>query len=363
MNKAVYKKIDIKDLYLDPRNPRLPKSMFDKSEKEIINYLLSDTSLVELMLAIGKNGFFEGEQLLVIPSVTGYIVVEGNRRLSAVKLLNMPSIADVYISKIKQVISESSEKPQELPCLVFKEKEDILKYLGFRHITGIKSWKPLEKARYLTQLKNDNYRENDLHYSSREIAKVIGSRKDSVLRVLTGYKLYETIENNGFYGINDLDDKTFYFNYLSDSLRRPNIEAFLGVDLTQLDPLLHVNYESLKEWTIWLFDGGRKNKIIADSHHLNLLDKLIVSPKALEVFRAGEFINIAVEYTDEYDIQFMKAIQKASESLERADLLTIKVTDFYSELLTDLREINQRIIKIKKEKEQRDNNDEFSNDF
>ena len=143
------KRIKIDKLVLDKENPRLPKSMSNKSEVEIINFFLSDASLLELMLAIGINDFFEGEQLLVVEKNKKYIVVEGNRRLSAVKLLNNPSLANILESKVEKVIEESKYFPTEIPCLVFPSKDDILKYLGFRHITGIKPWKLLEKARYI----------------------------------------------------------------------------------------------------------------------------------------------------------------------------------------------------------------------
>ena len=86
-----YIKIPLDKLKLDPNNPRLPKSLRVKgaSEEEIIEYMLLDASLIELMMAIGENNFFPGEQLLVVKDMgDSYKVVEGNRRLSAVKLLS-----------------------------------------------------------------------------------------------------------------------------------------------------------------------------------------------------------------------------------------------------------------------------------
>ena len=159
MANAIHKRISVADLVLDSENPRLPKSMSNKSEKEIINFLLSDASLIELMLAIGKNGFFEGEQLLVVPDDGGkYLVVEGNRRLSAVKLLHNPDLGEIY----KVRLHKYSKKLTRIIFLTkylfsFEKKDDILKYLGYRHITGIKSWKLLEKARYLAKLKDDYF--------------------------------------------------------------------------------------------------------------------------------------------------------------------------------------------------------------
>lgn len=357
MANAIHKRISVADLVLDSENPRLPKSMSNKSEKEIINFLLSDASLIELMLAIGKNGFFEGEQLLVVPDDGGkYLVVEGNRRLSAVKLLHNPDLGEIYKSKITQVLKETDENniPDEIPCLVFEKKDDILKYLGYRHITGIKSWKLLEKARYLAKLKDDYFPSDSINDASREIAKMIGSRKDYVIRILAGYRLYEVIEKNGFYKISGLDDTTFYFNYLADSLSRSNISKFLGVDFNKDNPTENIQYENLKEWTDWLFNKDLPNKIIGDSENLNTLNKVLASSEALKAFRDGENLFIAIEFTDEFDVQFENAIKNAIKQMEKADLLTVKIQRFYSNLDNDLNEIYQRIRKIKSAKEFKD---------
>lgn len=352
MSNTEFKRISYKDLLLDPFNPRLPKSMGDKNEKEIINFFLSDASLLELMLAIGKNGFFEGEQLLVVPHKDKFLVIEGNRRLSAVKLLHDPSFAEIYKSKIDLVIKESEYFPIDIPCLVFKEKEEILKYLGFRHITGIKSWKLLEKARYMAKLRDDFYPSEPINNASREISKMIGSRKDYVLRVLVGYELYEIIDKNNFYQIKDLNDTTFYFNYLADSLSRSNIESFLGVDLENENPTKNIDFNNLKEWTNWLFNKEIPNKIIGDSEHLNLLNKVIDCPIALEVFRSGEKLYKAIEFTNEIEVQFEMAIRESIVQLEKADALTLKVKSFYPNFVDDLQNINRLIRKIKSVKDE-----------
>jgi len=58
------------------------------------DYIKETTSIEELMVTIAENGFFPGEPPIVEPSdkETGkFVVVEGNRQLTAVKLLNDPS--------------------------------------------------------------------------------------------------------------------------------------------------------------------------------------------------------------------------------------------------------------------------------
>ncbi|MBP8993990.1 MAG: hypothetical protein KBG30_09280, partial [Bacteroidales bacterium] len=87
------------------------------------------------------------------------------------------------------------------------------------------------------------------------------------------------------------------------------------------------------------------------------LNKVIASPEALKAFRDGENLFVAIEFTDEFDVQFENAIKNAIRQMEKADLLTVKVVHFYSSLDDDLNEIYQRIKKIKSAKGLRD--DEF----
>ena len=183
-----FKNIDLDQLELDSYNPRLPKSMHGSDEDKIIKYMLLDSSLIELMTAIGKKGFFTGEQLLVVKSNddpdSKYKAIEGNRRLSAVKLLNNPKLATIQKSKVQQVIDETNERPKSIPCLVFENESEIRDYLGYRHITGIKEWKLLEKAKYLYDLYHTNYQGENFSDSCRELAKSIGSRRDYVERLV-----------------------------------------------------------------------------------------------------------------------------------------------------------------------------------
>ena len=175
-----FEDIPIEKLRLDDYNPRLPKSFHGQLEPKIIEYMLLEASTLELMQSIGENGFFPGEQLLVVQQDDAYLVVEGNRRLTAVKLLSNSDLATVQKKKVAQVHAEAKSRPTVVPCLIFDNRETILKYLGFRHITGTKSWKLLEKGRYLYELKQSEFSQLSFHDAARELAKGIGSRSDYV---------------------------------------------------------------------------------------------------------------------------------------------------------------------------------------
>ncbi len=351
----LFKMIPLAELKLDPENPRLPKSVQGKSEQEILEYMLLDASLIELMLAIGTNGFFSGEQLLVVKDGDGkYKVVEGNRRLSAVKLLSRPDLANVQKIKIEKVLEETSERPQEIPCLVFPAEEGIHNYLGYRHITGIKEWKLLEKARYLNRLKNEKYNGTNINQASREIAKIIGSRMDYVRRILVGFDLYKKIEDESFYRIRDLNDTTFHFNYIADSLNKANITKFVGVDLTIDSPAENINEGNLKTWAHWLFEKNDQNhtRLLGTSGDLTKLNKIIGNEVALDAFaNKGVDLERAYELTEDLSEIFRDAIKRSLSYLEQADNVVHRINDFYVEMEEDLTSIRRLTVKIKNAKD------------
>ncbi|MDR1897317.1 MAG: hypothetical protein LBR10_11065 [Prevotellaceae bacterium] len=348
-----FKYLPLNDLSLNINYPRLPKSEQGKDEKTVIEFMLLDASTLELMLAIGQNGYFPGEQLLVVLDAIDnkYRVVEGNRRLSAVKLLNNPELATVQKSKVSQVIKETSERPTEIPCLIFDNEQEIHKYLGFKHITGIKEWRLLEKARYLYGLKESLFPDKNIIQASKEIAKMIGSRMDYVRRVLVGFEVYKVIEDdNNFYNIRNLNDKSFYFNYIVDSLNHTNIRNFIGVDFEANQPIKNLSAENLEKWTHWLFEKNDQNKtrLIGNSSNLNDLNAILGHTEALNAFdNKGYTLERAKELTGEFDTIFKNLVINACQNLEKADGMVIKIKEFYVDLDDDLKAIKLLADKIK----------------
>lgn len=348
----VFKNINIDDLKLDLMNPRLPKSKQGLDEKTVIEYMMLEAATLELMMAIGQNDYFAGEQLLVVEDEEDegkYVVVEGNRRLTAVKLLNDPSISTVKKDSIKKAQAEAIFKPQEIPCLVFDEKNEILKYLGFRHITGIKSWRLLEKARYLSDLKSREFESVGFLLACREIAKMIGSSSSYTRRLLTGFSIYKLVEDEGFYEIDNLNDTRFHLNYFVDALNKENIRNFLKVDFNIEDPIKHLDENNLKLLTHWWFEKTEgRSRVIGDSEGLKMLDAVIGNAISLKAFRDdGATIEDAYDLTGEIDLLFKKEVESALTSLERADSYSNKVDDFYAGIYEDLKGIREIALKIR----------------
>lgn len=363
--KPKFDNISLDHLFLDDQNPRLPKSIQGSSEKEILEYMLLDASLIELMLAIGKNDFFPGEQLLVVKeSGNNYKVIEGNRRLSAVKLLSNPELVTVQKTKIQQAIDEADYKPTEIPCLIFETEAEIHNYLGYRHITGIKEWKLLEKARYLFELWQSQYSGLDLNAASKELAKSIGSRKDYVKRILIGYQVFDKIQDEAYFKIPGLDDTSFYFNYIADSLNKPYIAEYLGLDIRNIDDIeeVNINQEHLENWTRWLFEKDKegRTRLIGDSKSLTALNSVLSVTAARTAFiERGASLDNALELTGETENQILNFINLALGNLEQADRLVVKANIAYDEVVEQLKEIRSLASKIGRTIQEKEDEDEL----
>lgn len=357
--------VELGNLQLDLFNPRLPKSKQGKNESVVVEYLLLEAATLELMESIGENNFFVGEMLLVIPNKEEpgkYIVIEGNRRLTAVMLLYNPELAKVKKAAIKEVVDSAKYKPSELPCLVFDGRDEIQKYIGFVHITGKKSWRMLEKARYLYDLKfSEKFKDLSFIDACKEIARVIGSRSPYVRKMLTSYQLYEIVEDEKFYQIDGLSDSTFFLNYFSDGLQKDNIRKYMGVDMDSEEPLKNLNKENLKELVTWWFKKNEGvSRVIGDSDGMKKLNEVLGNEVALAAFKKGANIDVAYELTNDIDLQFERKVKESLQGMEQADGLSNKVKSFYFDLYDDLKSIRQIAAKINDFKTRREQDgDEF----
>ena len=78
-------------LRLDPENPRLATSVKRPTQQELIADLLEHEEVMDLVRDIARQGYFPNESLVAIRDGANTIVIEGNRRLAALKLLLNPS--------------------------------------------------------------------------------------------------------------------------------------------------------------------------------------------------------------------------------------------------------------------------------
>lgn len=250
--------------------------------------MLQDAGLTDLMRSIAKQGFFPGEPLLVSPgAVSGqYVVVEGNRRLSACTLLAHPELAPRNRRAVEAIAALTDQsRIDPVPCLVFQTRDDILAHLGYRHVTGIKEWEPLAKARFLDDQFNaeGGTEENRL----REIARSIGSRADYVGRLLVALRLYRSIETHGYFGIAGLSERQIEFSLISSVLAYADIVEYLGLDSSRDLEMPDLQQDRLELLTRILFERKGRTTQLGESRNIRALATVLANPKGPAALQAG----------------------------------------------------------------------------
>ena len=332
VNKSIEYK-PISNLHFDPDNPRIPTTRQKDEDSKIIDYMIIKENLFDIVGSIGDQGYFPGEPLLVVPAHEAgqghFIVVEGNRRLAALKLLNDFSLATVRKNAVAQLLDKVyAEIPKEAPVIVFDEREELLDYLGYRHITGVDQWDSLAKARFLTQLK-DVHKSNfsDERDLLKHLAKLIGSTTNYVRKLLVGFQLYKEIDDNDFYGMNYLNEEEFSFSLLTTAVSYNNISDFVGVKIEDGEVIFES--EKLRKLTEYIYkrvDGDKPR--IPESRSLKVFNAVVASKDAYAIFESGSSLEEAEVFTDGPQKAFEKLLNDAYQSLKTSNDIFHKIRTF-----------------------------------
>ena len=321
--------INIYKLAFDELNPRLPTAVQNSTEHEIIEYLATHTGIENLMTSIGENGFFPGEAIVVMPAGTPdhFTVLEGNRRLAALRLLQDPGLVP-NSRRIKRAADLAKYKPLEMPAYIVPSRNDAMQYLGFRHITGVQRWDPLAKARYLRQLFDLQEGQPQQRYLA--VAREIGSTSPTVRTNLEALAAYAVIEGEDFFDIDSLQESTFQFGVFYTAVRNADIARFIGVKSDEED--VHVaidpkklNQENLRELTEWMFkeestgSSRRRTTRLGDSRNIPDLGTVIAHPNGLRQMRLGSSLENCLKATVDTRAEFIRHMTSAVDSLREAN--------------------------------------------
>jgi hypothetical protein len=114
--------IPVAELHFDRHNPRMAEFGIEAAtpEKEILTTLWDLMDVLELVQSITASGFFPHEALIVAEEKGKKIVIEGNRRLAAVKVLLNPALAKDNADRAPMHCFQSSSR-----VLCFRGSEPV----------------------------------------------------------------------------------------------------------------------------------------------------------------------------------------------------------------------------------------------
>jgi hypothetical protein len=308
--------VQLANLEFDPENPRLPSSLNGSNRRAVLEWMLEDASLIELMGSVGAQGYFPGEPLLTVHSNGQYRVVEGNRRLAAAILLSDPGAAPARTKAVRLAAQEAKHKPPSLPVLNFGGRNEILDYLGYRHVTGIKEWDPLAKARYVRQLVERADQEG-ASVDMAQIARRIGSRRDYVEKLLAGLRVHEHVAERSYFGLEGVDQAAIDFSVLTTALSYESISQFVGLK-TGSDRESPLNDENLQDLIDWSYRPRHGRTVLGESRNLRKLADVVKADHAVQALRAGASLDAAAELSEDPSVVFTEAVRAAGGNIATA---------------------------------------------
>lgn len=317
------REIPVKDLLLDPSNPRLASVSPNGGQDSLVRLLWTEMAVDEVALSIAANGYFREEPLVVTPdrkTIGKYIVLEGNRRLAAVRLLTDDDLrAKIRATDLPTLTEEQKKHLETLPASVYESREEIWQYYGFRHINGPKPWDPYSKAQFIADIHERQGASLD------EIAESIGDRNRTVPRLYRGFVVLRQAEQGGYFDREDRIKNRFNFNYLYTALDQPEYQRFLGLEpkeSLQPNPIPESRKEQLREFLIWLYGSkaeGREPLIVKQTQDLRMLRDVIARPQALSVLRKSKSLEKAHQVSIGDKRRFLDAATAAKEALLQAN--------------------------------------------
>lgn len=301
----------VDDLYLDPVNPRLADIAHTGTQASIQRVMESEFDLQPLIDSMYRNGFFWEEPLVAVKeplaefkNKIGLVVIEGNRRLAALKSIR--SNPALYPD------AQARKRLEEVPVILRDERKETLAFVGFRHITGIVPWESAAKAQYAHDLVRRGL-------SLEEIAQTIGDKTQDIGRWVRTQSLVEHAREQGLSQSDAV--KSFYFSYLLTATDAPATKRWLEAVVAPKSGLVtSVNSERLEELWTWLY-GSRSKEIppvIPESRQIHKLNKIIASPRAVqELARTGNLERALVETKErgEYVVEALGSIRSLLQDL------------------------------------------------
>jgi hypothetical protein len=307
----VTRDVETTHLFLDPNNPRFwaenRQSVSDsriteetiqaRTEEDIASH-----GIDELYQNILENGFLPLDRIVVrqIGDSADYVVIEGNRRLAAIRRLK----EDIERG---EVASENHDDDYHQSLFKSLQSVSVVEYTGdetdiawilqgIRHISGVRDWDPAQRGKLVaTQID-----EGGLGF--KQAGDKFGLGAQAVGRLYRGYKALMQMKGHDEFGSAMRPE---YFTLLEEAYRRPPIREWLEWNEEESR---FAHEENLSFFYSWIVpeDGEQPARRIHDPGQLGYLAELLAADR-----------NDLIERMDRRELSIQDAItQHRAENTE-----------------------------------------------
>jgi hypothetical protein len=316
------KQLPVNLLEFDRHNPRLVSSDVDlqrASDQVIMCELVKNADIGELITSISTNTYLDIEPLIVTQKDTlkpgNYRVLEGNRRLCAIRFLQKPEIArDCRLSMPKDISQDVLDSIQEVSVYGVNDEQEARAFIGFKHINGAHRWESYAKARFIAQWYQDEYKQG---ITVEDIANKLGDENQQVRSLLSAMLVLQQAEERELF---DIQDRTkpgpFGFSHLYTALGRIPYREFIGLEKDwnqqpEPNPVDKEKLDNLAEVLTYIYGSKRDDKkslIKSQNPDLANLGNVLANSAALHILRTTHDLSEALDRTRDGSQVFRDAL-------------------------------------------------------
>lgn len=217
------KPFSIVDLKLDQYNIRTPVS--DEDQNALIRDMFANEDAFQIAKSYVQNGVFPDEFPIAIEEDGKMIVIEGNRRLAALKALNIPTIVKAWENRIKTL---RNPKITKIQVVVAPSRDAAIIHIANKHtINYRRAWKPLRQAYFYKSQVDDG----------KTIEEIINEFPDhNVPRFWKMIEMHHLAKSMDLHELAEPkvhDDRNFPITSLERFYNDKTVSEFLGIEFDE----------------------------------------------------------------------------------------------------------------------------------
>lgn len=324
--------VPVERLSFDQDNPRFTpeKRPSANTDAAVIAHLAASADLAELIQSISASGYVDIEPLIAIGRGDELVVLEGNRRLGALKALRDSDLAAEAKLTVPTMSAEKRLTLDRVSVYRVETEDDARDLIGFKHINGPQAWDAYAKARYAARwldIERAKREAGEPGLTVSEIAHRMGDKHDTIYRIVTAAYVLEEAEERRLFRVEDRARKNFSFSHLYTALTYPEYRDFVGMPAQDRsedpskNPVPNDHEGELAQLLVWLFGSkseGVEPAIKKQNPDLARLKRVLGDPRSRRVMLERQNLDEAVESTVTPTERFEKSLVDAEQSLKSA---------------------------------------------
>lgn len=351
--------VNLADLLLDPNNPRFSElgeelnsvsetrfadekvqaNAFDKMRNPVFD-------VGELRDTIRTLGFLPMDRIVVRrwkgsaqDGRDKYVVIEGNRRVTALKwLMNLHDVG-------KETFDPAQiENFTRIECLLLDDANAhasaTLILPGLRHVSGVKEWGPYQKAKAVHALRVAGY-------SPQEAAQSFGLSTRSANSAYRCFLALEQMKSDEEFGEHA---EPRMYSFFEEVLKRPTMKSWLG---WSDEAERFTNADRLHEFYSWIVPGAEEGASpkLTEAKSVRDLAVILDDENALNILRGadGTLSRALARYEVDHPEDWFPKVASAMAALKALTPDVLRKMD--EATAASLRELQERVSQVLHDRE------------